>query len=56
MKRVVCNKEVFWQKVKKDFEEILTQADTWGVDSLTENEQVVWEGLCCSHKCFNKLN
>lgn len=52
---VVCTNKVNWDIVKEEFPEILNQADTYGVDSLTEHEQVVYEGLCCSRKCYDKL-
>lgn len=54
-KCVVCRGKVDWSEVKEEFSEILDQADTLGVDSLTENEQVVYEGSCCSRECYDKL-
>ena len=52
---VVCGELVDWDVIKEEFEDMLIQVDTHGPDSLTENEQVVWEGMCCSQKCFDKL-
>jgi len=54
-KCVVCKGEVNWDDIKEEFAEILEQADTYGPDSLTEKEQVVWEGSCCGRECFDKL-
>jgi len=54
-KCVICKEKVDWKFVCDEFEEILQQADHRGVESLTENEQVVWEGGCCSQECFDKL-
>jgi hypothetical protein len=53
---VVCGSPVDWDIVKEDFKDLLNQVDCHGPDSLTENEQVVYEGRCCSQKCFDKLN
>lgn len=54
-KCVVCKSEVEWSKVKDVFEHILKQADRHGVESLTEQKQVVYESLCCSAKCYKQL-
>jgi hypothetical protein len=53
---VVCFFPVDWDVVKEDFEDLLNQVDCYGPDSLTENEQVVYEGMCCSQECFDKLD
>lgn len=55
-KCVVCKGEVDWNIIKEEFEYLLNQVDTHGPDSLTENEQVVYEGSCCSQECFEKLS
>lgn len=52
---VVCHSKVDWALVKEEFAELLDQADTHGVESLTEHEQVVYEGLCCSTGCYKRL-
>lgn len=52
---VVCGKRVDWSFVKEEFAELLEQADHYGVDSLTESAQVVYEGKCCSTNCYLKL-
>ncbi len=54
-KCVVCNAEVDWAQVQQEFEGILDQVDRYGVDSLTEQQQVVYLGLCCSRECFEHL-
>ena len=53
---VVCGRRVDWSFVKEEFAELLKQADSYGVDSLTEAAQVVYEGKCCSTNCFLKLD
>lgn len=52
---VVCGNQVEWNKVRETFLHILDQADQYGVDSLTEHEQVVYLGLCCSGECYSNL-
>jgi len=52
---VVCKKLVDWSMVLEDFEELFDQVDTYGMESLTEQEQVVVEGGCCSIECFEKI-
>ncbi len=52
---VVCGGEVDWDIVKEIFDDILTQADMFGVESLTEHAQVVYNGQCCSEGCFDNL-
>jgi len=53
---VVCGRRVDWTFIKVEFAEILEQADRYGVDSLTEAQQAVYEGMCCSINCYIKLN
>ena len=53
---VVCGRRVDWAFVKVEMAEILEQADRYGVDSLTEAQQVVYEGRCCSINCYIKLD
>jgi len=55
-KCVVCNREADWTKVKEAFESILDQADRYGVESLTEHQQVVYLGECCSPECYQALD
>lgn len=55
-KCVVCKQTVDWDVVCVTFWDMLNQVDYFGVDSLTENEQVVYEGMCCSQECFDKLD
>ena len=54
-KCIICGNTVDWDIVKEEFDYILAQADAHGVESLTENQQVVYEGLVCSDECYNKL-
>jgi len=53
---VVCHGKVDWALVREEFAELLDQADVHGVESLTEDQQVVYEGLCCSTNCYLSLN
>lgn len=52
---VVCKKHVDWDLVKEGFEDMFSIVDYHGVAALTENQQVVYEGKCCSWDCYHKL-
>lgn len=52
---VVCGQEVVWENVKEVFEDLLSQVDTLGEDSLTESEQTVYHGQICSLDCYDQL-
>jgi len=52
---VVCGEPVDLKAVIEEFSHILKQAHYHGVDSLTEQEQIVYEGRCCSTLCFAEL-
>jgi len=52
---VVCSNEVDRGLVKEEFADLFNQVDCYGVESLTEYEQVVYEGLCCSGDCYEEL-
>lgn len=51
----VCKNPVDWNQVKDEFDWILAQADHYGVESLQEKQQVVYEGHCCSEECYDQL-
>ena len=51
----VCKNPVDWNQVKDEFGELFAQADALGMESLTENQQVVLEGHCCSTDCYDQL-
>jgi hypothetical protein len=53
---IVCGNKVDWDLVKEEFPELLDQVDHYGVDSLTENQQVIYLGKCCSANCYDKLD
>jgi hypothetical protein len=53
---IICKEQVDWMLVKEEFEEVLRQADTLGMESLTEQEQVVCEGLVCSFDCYEEVD
>lgn len=52
---IICNRKVDLGCIKEEFSSIFNQVDTHGVDSLTEHEQCVYEGLVCSPICFETL-
>lgn len=53
---VVCKGPVDWRVVSEIFGHILKQVDRYGEESLTEHEQVVYHGHCCSEECYEKLD
>jgi hypothetical protein len=55
MNCIICNKKVDWEYIKEEFSTIFDQVDAYGVDSLTEHEQCIYEGLVCSPDCFDML-
>jgi len=55
MRCVVCGKTVDWTWVKGEFGELFAQADASGKESLTEAQQAVLDGKCCSFNCYYKL-
>lgn len=52
---LVCENEVDWTEVRVAFEAILDQADRFGAESLTERQQAVYLGKCCSPECYEHL-
>lgn len=55
MKCIICGNEVNPAEVGELFEELFARANTLGMDSLTEHEQCVVEGLVCAEECYEKL-
>lgn len=55
MNCVICNTRVNWQIVLDIFSEILEQRDRLGDESLTEAQQIVCEGKCCSDNCYDHI-
>jgi len=53
---VVCKKAVDWELVKEEFEDLFSVADSRGVEALTEQQQVIYHGMCCSMSCYEGLN
>lgn len=51
----VCEKIINYKEVTEVFSEVFKRVDIFGLESLTEAEQVVVEGLCCSEECFYNL-
>ncbi len=44
---IYCGKPVEWGVICDEFDDLLTQVDLLGVESLTEQEQLVYEGKLC---------
>jgi len=53
---VVCKGVVDWDSVKEEFGELFEQVDCLGMESATEQEQVVMEGSCCSLECYIRMD
>ena len=54
---VVCKEPVpTWSEISDDFEDLLDDVDRYGVESLTENLQVVYHGEICSYLCYERLS
>lgn len=53
---VVCKDVVIHKIVLEELGHIFSQADYHGVESLTEQEQVVYEGGCCTAHCFMQMD
>lgn len=51
----VCTEQIDSNAVNEEFEDLLKQADLHGTQSLTEHEQMVFEGKICSGTCFEQL-
>lgn len=51
----VCTEQIDSNAVNEEFEDLLKQADLYGPQSLTEHEQMVFEGKICSGTCFEQL-
>lgn len=54
-KCIICKKEVDWDLVVEEFDYVFERVDFYGVPSLTESLQVVYEGKICSHLCLGEL-
>ena len=52
---IVCKNPVDFEVVREEFESLLEQVDTYGVESLTEAKQFVYEGAICSYDCYENL-
>jgi hypothetical protein len=55
---VICQKpidEKNWNKIKKKHKKMLKQVNNYGVDSLTENQQVLYMNLV-HNKCYKDLS
>ena len=54
MRCVVCGGEVDRGLVLEQFESLFDQADAFGMDSLTDQQQTLVEGHCCAD-CYYEL-
>ncbi len=48
------DKQSNWERIRDEHEDLLNQVDTYGEDSLTEQEQVLYHN-CVHVDCFEKL-
>lgn len=55
-KCMVCEKEVVWELVVEEFEDIFNTVDHYGVAALTEQKQHVYEGRICSSECLETID
>ncbi|WP_180953836.1 hypothetical protein [Bacillus sp. M6-12] len=51
---IVCEEVVDHSNLLDEFEALFERVDHSGVESLIEKEQVVYEGLICSKKCYHE--
>ena len=58
MQCIICKKEVVFEDLQESeiFQYACELADYYGVDSLTEDLQVIYEQLLCSEPCYFKLS
>ena len=56
VKCIVCGRPVIWKKIVEAFREFFDRVDHFGEDSLTEQEQTVYQGKVCSNDCFFYLD
>lgn len=54
MNCVRCGKEINWDDVVGEFVEVFDQADRYGMEALTDEEQTLVNGGLCT-ECFNGL-
>ena len=55
MECIVCGNCVEQDIINEDFDHLFNQADSLGMDSLTEAEQSAVSGYVCSYSCFESL-
>ena len=53
---VICKDVVDRDSVLEEFGEVFEQADYLGLDSLTEDDQAVVEGVVCSIHCYIQMD
>lgn len=52
---IICKQPVEASLVKENFPELFAQADALGINSLTEQQQIVVEFKCCSKECYGGM-
>jgi len=53
---IICKKcgcRIKWKEILEEFNYLFERADYYGTESLTENEQMIFENKWCS-KCYKK--
>ena len=53
---IICKGDIDSDIVHDDFNELFEQVDCLGMESATEQEQVVLEGCICSLECYIQLD
>lgn len=53
---MICQKQVIWENIIEDFEDIFEQVDSRGEASLMESQQYVYLGEICSRECYGELD
>lgn len=53
---IVCEGIVDHSSLSEEFESLFERVDHYGIESLIEKEQVVYEGLICSEKCYHEFD
>jgi len=55
-KCVVCGNEVNWDNVLGEFEHKFEQVDNYGLETLSEKDQLIVDGRVCTRKCYKFIS
>jgi len=53
---VVCGKGVDWENVTNEFEHKFEQVDSYGLETMSEKDQLIVDGRICSRKCYKFIS